>query len=72
MNKLARYQALGVPEVWFWEDGLLMLYRLREGIYESIDRNQLLRLNDLDLDLLRCCILMAETDDGEAKDFHLR
>lgn len=66
VNKLARYQALGVPEVWFWEDGLLMLYRLRNGIYERIDRSQLLGLNDLDLDLLRRCILMAQTDAGEA------
>lgn len=66
VNKLARYQALGVPEVWFWEDGLLMLYRLRDGIYESIDRSQLLGLNELDLDLLRRCILLAETDAGEA------
>lgn len=66
VNKLARYQALGVPEVWFWEDGLLMLYRLRDGIYESIDRSELLGLNDLDLDLLRRCILLAQTDAGEA------
>lgn len=66
VNKLARYQALEVPEVWFWEDGLLMLYGLRDGIYESIDRSQLPGLNELDLDLLRRCILLAETDAGEA------
>ena len=29
IDKLARYQALGVPEVWFWQDGVLMVYRLR-------------------------------------------
>lgn len=28
-NKLERYKALGVPEVWFWEDGLFALYHLR-------------------------------------------
>jgi Uma2 family endonuclease len=65
-SKLERYRALGVPEVWFWEDGLLTLYHLRDGSYERIERSQLLGLNDLDLDLLRRCILMAETDAGEA------
>jgi Uma2 family endonuclease len=66
INKLARYKALGIPEVWFWEDGLLKLYHLRDGNYDSIDRSQLPGLNDLDLELLRRCILIAETDPGEA------
>lgn len=65
-SKLERHKALGVPEVWFWEDGLLKLYHLRDGSYEPIDRSQLLGLSELDLDLLRRCILMAETDAGEA------
>jgi Uma2 family endonuclease len=65
-SKLERYKALGVPEVWFWEDGLLKLYHLRDGSYEPIDRSQLPGLSTLDLDLLRRCILMAETDAGEA------
>ncbi len=65
-SKLERYKALGVPEVWFWEDGSLKLYHLRDGSYEHIDHSQLPGLNDLDLDLLRRCILMAETDAGEA------
>ncbi|HEY9907837.1 MAG TPA: Uma2 family endonuclease [Thermosynechococcaceae cyanobacterium] len=66
VSKLARYQALGVPEVWFWQDGLLLLYRLQDGGYELIDRSCLPGLKDLDLDLLKHCILMAETDSGEA------
>lgn len=66
INKLERYKALGVPEVWFWEDGLLKLYHLRDGRYERIDRSQLPGLDDIDLNLLRRCILMAETDAGEA------
>jgi Uma2 family endonuclease len=65
-SKLERYKALGVPEVWFWEDGLLKLYHLLDGSYELIDRSQLPGLGELDLDLLRRCILMAETDAGEA------
>ena len=66
INKLERYKALGVAEVWFWEDGVLRLYYLQNGIYEQRDRSQLPGLNDLNLDLLRRCILMAETDPGEA------
>ncbi len=66
ISKLERYKALGVPEVWFWEDGVLKLYHLQNGIYEQIDRSQLPGLNDLDLGLLQRCILMAETDTGEA------
>ena len=66
INKLERYKALGVPEVWFWEDGLLQLYHLHDNHYESIDRSQLPGLSDLDLDLLRRCVLMAETDSGAA------
>ncbi|MBF2028169.1 MAG: Uma2 family endonuclease [Oscillatoriales cyanobacterium C42_A2020_001] len=66
INKLERYKALGVPEVWFWEDGVLTLYHLYDGDYQQRDRSQLPGLTDLDLDLLKCCILMAETDAGEA------
>jgi Uma2 family endonuclease len=62
INKLAIYKTLGVPEVWFWEDGLLTLHRLRNGSYEDIGQSELPGLEDLDLDLLKRCILMAETD----------
>ncbi|MBA3922783.1 MAG: Uma2 family endonuclease [Nostocaceae cyanobacterium] len=61
-NKLARYQALGVSEVWFWEDGVLTLYHLRENCYVRIERSELPGIQQLDVDLLRRCILMAETD----------
>ncbi|MCL6434309.1 MAG: Uma2 family endonuclease [Leptolyngbyaceae cyanobacterium HOT.MB2.61] len=65
-NKLARYQALGVPEVWFWEDGTLSLYHLRQDGYERVEHSELIGLDQLDLDLLKRCILMAETDFAEA------
>jgi Uma2 family endonuclease len=61
-GKLQRYRALGVPEVWFWEDGVLKLYHLRVDGYQLIERSELPGLEDLDVDLLRQCILMAETD----------
>lgn len=62
VNKLIRYQALGVPEVWFWEYGSLTLHHLRDFGYETIDRSELPGLADLDIDLLKRCILMAEID----------
>lgn len=65
-NKLALYQALGVPEVWFWQDGVLRLHHLRESGYERIDCSELPGLEDLDIELLKRCILIAETDPGEA------
>jgi len=60
--KLKRYQALGVPEVWFWEDGTLTLYHLRQDGYQRVDRSELPGLEELKIELLRRCILMAETD----------
>jgi Uma2 family endonuclease len=64
--KLELYQALGVTEVWFWEDGTLNLYHLTSGEYVQIDHSQLEGLQDLDIDLLKRCILLAETDPGNA------
>ncbi|NJO78425.1 MAG: Uma2 family endonuclease [Cyanobacteria bacterium RM1_2_2] len=61
-SKLARYQALGVPEVWFWEDGVLALHRLRASGYEQVTNSELPGLDQLDIALLSRCILLAETD----------
>ena len=66
IDKLARYRVLEVLEVWFWQDGVLMLYALSTSGYEPIDRSKLPGLEDLDIDLLKRCILLAETDTGEA------
>jgi Uma2 family endonuclease len=66
VNKLKRYQALGVTEVWFWEDGTLRLYHLRGEAYELIRQSELEGLKTLDLDLLKRCLLIGETDAGEA------
>jgi Uma2 family endonuclease len=64
--KLARYRALSVPEVWFWEDGTLKLHHLRPTGYEQIERSELPGLAQLDIALLKRCILIAETDFAEA------
>ncbi len=56
-RKLNRYQILGVPEVWLWEDGVFRLFHLRESGYERIERSEILR--DLDINLLSRCLMMA-------------
>jgi Uma2 family endonuclease len=61
-SKLQRYQALGVPEVWFWQDGVFSLYRLRSHGYEPIQRSEISELADLDITLLSRCVLIGETD----------
>ena len=65
-NKLQRYQALGVPEVWFWQDGLFSLYRLRETHYDKISHSEIPELATLDIDLLTRCVLIAQTSRLEA------
>jgi len=41
VTNLARYQALGVPKVWFWKDGVLTLHHLGTGGYEQIQQSEL-------------------------------
>jgi Uma2 family endonuclease len=66
LGKLPKYRALGVLEVWFWEDGTLRLYHLRDGGYEAVFGSELPGLESIDIELLKRCILMAETDFGAA------
>ena len=66
LNKLPKYRALGVPEVWFWEDGTLRLYHLRENGYQEVIQSELSGLETLNIDLLKRCILMGETDLAQA------
>ncbi len=60
-EKLERYQALGVPEVWFWLDGVFMIYHLRGETYERIYRSEIPELTSIDFDFLSRCVLMGET-----------
>jgi Uma2 family endonuclease len=39
VSKLKRYEALGVDEVWIWEDGVLAIYHLRAGRHEQVSRS---------------------------------
>ena len=61
LDKLQRYQILGISEVWFWQDGVFSLYHFRNGKYDHITRSEIPELTSLDIDLLTRCILMAET-----------
>ena len=66
VGKLDRYQALGVSEVWFWEDGFFSFYHLRDNGYDRIHRSELPHLENLDLELLSRCVLMAQTSKSQA------
>lgn len=61
LEKLQRYQILGISEVWFWQDGMFSLYRFQDGKYDRITRSEIPELTSLDIDLLTRCVLMAET-----------
>ncbi len=65
-NKLQRYQALGIPEVWFWQEGQFSLYHLRNTDYEQISRSEIPELIGLEIELLTRCVLMAQTSRLEA------
>ncbi len=66
IDKLEAYKRLKIPEVWFWEDGLLEVYHLRgEGItleYEKISNSE--EVTGIDLDLLLRCINMVNHVDA--------
>ncbi|MFQ3616455.1 MAG: Uma2 family endonuclease [Cyanobacteriota bacterium] len=66
INKLARCRVLGVPEVWFWEDGAFRLFHLRETGYEPVSQSELPQLASLDIALLTRCVLMGQTSCLEA------
>lgn len=72
ISKLPRYQALGVPEVWFWEDGLFSLYCLRSEGYDRVMKSEIPAFATLDFELLTRCVLMAQTSRLDAIDLFRR
>lgn len=52
-HKLRRYQALGVKEVWFWQDSKISMYSLENESYQQIERSQF--IPDLNIELLAEC-----------------
>ncbi|MFN6529888.1 Uma2 family endonuclease [Nostoc sp. ChiSLP03a] len=55
--KLQKYKLMGVPEVWFWEDGKIEVYCLREQEYGKVVTSEL--LPELDLSLLNRYLLLS-------------
>lgn len=60
-SKLERYQAIGVDEVWFWEDGVLAVYACQAETFQQCDRSTIPALAVVDLAVLANCILIGET-----------
>jgi Uma2 family endonuclease len=55
-KKLRKYQLLGVPEVWFWQNGKISIYRLEHSGYLEVKTS--IWLPDLDISHLEQCLLM--------------
>jgi Uma2 family endonuclease len=62
INKLAIYEGLGVPEVWFWRAGALHVYGLGPDGYRRRDRSDLLP----ELDVARLASLAELPDQTQA------
>lgn len=66
INKLEAYKRLKIPEVWFWEDGVLEIYHLRgernNFQYEKISSSE--EVKGINLDLLLRCVSMANHVDA--------
>ncbi len=60
-HNLEKYAALGVREVWFWQDGALAICHLGSAGYDRTDSSQLPGLTTLNIELLKRCILIGET-----------
>lgn len=62
IDKLAVYQGLGVPEVWFWQKNQFRIFRLQSDGYEQVPHSEF--LPDLDLDLLAAYVPHPEPLDA--------
>ena len=62
VKKLRKYQLRGVPEVWFWEDGKISIYRLIDDEYAQRDRSEW--LPELDIEHLEQCLLIESQLDS--------
>jgi len=56
-NKLNRYKALGVQEVWFWGTGEIRIYQLTEIDYQQTNESQFIK--GIDLAHLAQCAAIA-------------
>ena len=60
-NKLKRYQALGVQEVWFWQDSLISVHQLTSKGYVNADGSQFVKGINLDL-VARCAAIESRPE----------
>lgn len=61
INKLEAYRRLNIPEVWFWEDGVLDIYHLRRAVSEESSYEKIIQSEEvlgINLDLLLSCVNM--------------
>jgi Uma2 family endonuclease len=60
VNKLSIYRHFGVPEVWFWRNGKLEFFALRDGAesYEQVQTSRV--LPHLPVALLEGCVAMTD------------
>lgn len=56
-SKLKRYKALGVKEVWFWEDGVIEIHYLEGDSYKRISQSRF--LPNLNTESLAMCAVIA-------------
>jgi Uma2 family endonuclease len=56
VKKLRKYQLRGTPEVWFWQNGKISIYRLENSEYVEVQTS--VWLPDLDIIHLEQCLLM--------------
>jgi Uma2 family endonuclease len=56
IKNLRKYQIRNIPEVWFWYDGKISIYRLENGEYVEVETS--VWLPDLDISHLEQCLLM--------------
>ena len=54
LDKLEIYERLGVPEVWTWREGEIIIHALRNGVYELAEQSA--QLPGIDVKLLASCL----------------
>lgn len=62
VNKLEKYRRWGVPEVWFYQNQQLFIYRLRSTDYAQVSRSEF--LPELDLNLFVSCLNISDQYDA--------
>lgn len=62
IKKLRKYQLRSIPEVWFWQDGKIRIYRLQDDEYREVLASEC--LPDLDIMHLEQCLLMESQLDA--------